>query len=423
MVKEIEPGAEDLEKARCLLDNGPLCLSCLGRFFARRGHGLTNRHRGEVLLQELDGYFAVEPGDCSVCQGLMDDVDELVEAACRAVKGYEFSTFLVGTKVSPDLLAGEERRWNDCDIKDQETMKNEFNREVGKALEEKFALEGYGREAGFDHPEVMIIIDTSFLEAELQVKSVYLFGRYRKLDRGIPQTRWPCRRCHGYGCDHCGGTGKMYPTSVEEEVAGPVMPRTKGKEHAFHGLGREDIDARMLGNGRPFVLEVKSPRIRTIDVSEVEKEINSCSENRVEVSDLALCGKDMVKFVKSVRVPKSYRVSIKITEKVGAGKLEKALGKLIGPIPQRTPNRVSHRRGDLVRKREVFDTKLSRLDENGAELEIKGEAGLYVKELMHGDQGRTEPSLASLLDAEVEVKVLDVVHIWDQDIDYSKYLK
>ena len=34
------------------------------------------------------------------------------------------------------------------------------------------------------------------------------------------------------------------------------------EDDAFHGMGREDIDVRCLGRGRPFVVELKSPMRR-----------------------------------------------------------------------------------------------------------------------------------------------------------------
>ena len=49
----------------------------------------------------------------------------------------------------------------------------------------------------------------------------------------------------------------MYPTSVEEVLAAEVMKESGGSDHALHGMGREDVDARMLGRGRPFILEIK----------------------------------------------------------------------------------------------------------------------------------------------------------------------
>ena len=36
------------------------------------------------------------------------------------------------------------------------------------------------------------------------------------------------------------------------------------------------------------------------------------------------------------------------------------------------------------------------------------QAGTYIKEFVHGDFGRTEPSLCSLLDCECDILQLDV---------------
>jgi len=52
---------------------------------------------------------------------------------------------------------------------------------------------------------------------------------------------------------------------------------------------------------------------------------------------------------------------------------------------------------------------------HGATLKVRGEGGLYVKELAHGDEGRTEPSLATLLGIEVTVTALDVLAVEGED--------
>jgi tRNA pseudouridine synthase 10 len=44
-------------------------------------------------------------------------------------------------------------------------------------------------------------------------------------------------------------------------------------------------------------------------------------------------------------------------------------------------------------------------------MEIKCDAGLYIKELISGDGGRTKPSLSALLGVEAEVTELDVLDV------------
>ena len=54
---------------------------------------------------------------------------------------------------------------------------------------------------------------------------------------------------------------KIYDTSLSEEIAEVLVPPfMPAGEFKFSSGGREDIDVRMLGNGRPFVLEIVNPR-------------------------------------------------------------------------------------------------------------------------------------------------------------------
>lgn len=50
------------------------------------------------------------------------------------------------------------------------------------------------------------------------------------------------------------------------------------------------------------------------------------------------------------------------------------------------------------------------------------QAGTYVKEFVHGDFGRTKPSVGDLIGAEVDILALDVISInldWPKEICYE----
>ncbi|MGB0802772.1 MAG: SAP domain-containing protein, partial [Candidatus Poseidoniaceae archaeon] len=85
-------------------------------------------------------------------------------------------------------------------------------------------------------------------------------------------------------------------------------------------------------------------------------------------------------------------------------------------LAQRTPERVAHRRADKIRKRKVLETSNPSIevDKEGnmvAEFSLRCESGTYVKETVHGDSGRTQPSIASLIKAKCTVEWLDVADI------------
>lgn len=386
-----------------ILGERALCDACLGRLFGKAGHGFTNPERGRAVREA----HAVPSGPCALCEGLLDEVPKFGDLVVRQFGDLEYATFLVGSKVDPELAAREEALWAELGLTQPEAVKSEINREVGKRVSE-----ATGKDVDFARPDVTAVVDTQFDVVELEISPLFVYGRYRKLARGVPQTRWPCRRCKGKGCDRCDGKGKMYETSVEEVVADAVMPQTGGTGHALHGMGREDVDALMLGNGRPFVFEVSRPARRTVDLAAVADAVNR--SGIAEVEGLRPSSREEVVALKEDRAEKTYRATVRLAAPVEVGKVKEGIAALAAArVAQRTPVRVSHRRADRVRHRTVRGMELLRLDGREADVLVTAEAGTYVKELLHGDGGRTEPSLAGILGVACEVLALDVVRIHD----------
>jgi tRNA U54 and U55 pseudouridine synthase Pus10 len=76
-------------------------------------------------------------------------------------------------------------------------------------------------------------------------------------------------------------------------------------------------------------------------------------------------------------------------------------------LQQRTPIRVLHRRVNLVRHRKVYTMQVQRIDDHTFSLYLSTEAGTYIKEFVHGDVGRTQPSISSLLQCKTDILELD----------------
>jgi len=267
------------------------------------------------------------------------------------------------------------------------------------------------KEVDFDSPQLVIMIDLSQNKVNLQINPLFIEGRYRKLVRDIPQTKWPCKKCKGKGCERCNYTGKMYTESVEEIISPEVLKAAKGTSSKFHGAGREDIDVRMLGRGRPFVSEIKEPLKRDFNFSELEKKINKHGKEKVEVLDLQMSHKERKAAIKtsSTDTYKTYQARVKLENDVSSNDL-KVLESL-SLIKQRTPVRVSHRRADKIRKRSVKNITVNQIDKRTLELIIDCEGGLYIKELISGDEDRTQPSVSSLLDIPAICVELDVLEV------------
>src|SRR3989441_2958983 len=112
-----------------------LCDACLGRLVGKAGHGLTNAERGGALRER----FGVPAGgSCWLCGGLLDEVGKFADLSAAKLEPWEFRTFLVGSKVDPEVAAREESLGSELGATQAEAIKSELNREIGKRLEARF---------------------------------------------------------------------------------------------------------------------------------------------------------------------------------------------------------------------------------------------------------------------------------------------
>jgi len=437
-----------LEKALKMLEERSLCDHCLGRQFAMLGHDIENDERGRTIKLALtlqaheltlsknkegirilkilatNGFFKTaeemlqrmkrriptknHPKVCFLCEDKFRVTKKLAKRALRKLEDYEYSSFLVGIELPVTVEEREDDFKAEFGVNYGENMRNEFGRAIGKRI-----AECSGKIVDYRKPEVVVLFNPFAEEVRLQVNPLYIAGRYKKLVRGIPQSKWLCSSCRGRGCEKCDWTGKMYPESIEEIIEKPFFDATGGIKASFHASGREDIDARMLGEGRPFVIEMTEPKKRFLDLEKLEDAINAYAREKVEVSSLHYADKGVVrKLKKGESAQKEYHVMIEFENRITTEDLrllEERLTKAI--IKQRTPLRVLHRRADLTREKYIYEVKVKKLSPKKAEIKIKCQGGLYVKELVTGDEGRTKPSVSEILKNQATPTKLDVLNV------------
>ena len=402
---------ENMSIAEAAVEKG-LCDHCLGRLFGKSGTGMTNDQRGRIIRDALTemGVDPKVPENCSLCEDVFDVLGRFAEAAAESVLSVGSENFLIGTRVDPEISAKEEELWKELGTENAESIKTELNREIGK-----LALPIICRRVEFKNPQVVACVDTRFADVTLDIAPIFIRGRYNKLSREIPQTIWPCRVCKGKGCGRCNNIGKMYETSVQEIIGDVAVEMCGGKEHFLHGMGREDIDALMLGTGRPFVLEISDPRIRDIDLAELERRANLSDLSKF--NSLSFTTREMVKDTKEAAPSNIYRVKVRAEGKVNKERvIEVAQSFRNLCIDQRTPARVEHRRADLVRNRRILWVEADPIDEETFDLTLETESGTYVKEFVSGDEGRSRPNFSEALGVQCRVETLDVLAINDHEV-------
>jgi tRNA pseudouridine synthase 10 len=331
---------------------------------------------------------------CELCGNLLEEIDDYFSMFRDESRNYEFKTFLIGLRSSRELSEKDKKFIEERGMKCR-TFKEEFQYLLGAKIENELHYE-----VDFLKPDIVFKVNQENGDYDLWVRPVYLKGRYLKKRRGIPQSPWIDPR-----------RGKGGEISISEYIGNAVHSSFLGKNFNFFASGREDVDALMLGNGRPFYVEVENPRKRNTDLSFISAEVSRASNGGVEITGLAIAEYGEIEAMKNQRPDKTYEVGITIEGAVPA-KLEEILKKYRGlEIKQRTPTRVLSIRKDKVREREIRSVEIKERSGNRLILLIKAEAGTYVKEFITGDNGRTVPNLSEEMKVNVKIDYLNVLEV------------
>lgn len=278
--------------------------------------------------------------------------------------------------------------------------------------------------------------------------SFFMHGLYTKSRRDVSQTPF-----YVPGKDDSGNNMQQRKgvTSVEEQITPTIISLCGGISKAnndgsgsdvvfgmvkFHASGREDLDVRMTlppeqtegVGGRPFCLEVidafqipspESLELAVLKINHGNTKFNSEGHMRFYGSNpLGVGVSDCLSFTPS----STFRnLQAETEEKVkyygclcwsstdisSEAYLNEKLAKCPIVLEQRTPIRVLHRRSNIIRKRHILSLKATKIDDHHFRLNISTDAGTYVKEFVHGDLGRTVPSISSLLGCKTDILELD----------------
>lgn len=251
----------------------------------------------------------------------------------------------------------------------------------------------------------------------MSAETIHIAGRYNKYLRDLSQSPWIDKN------------DVRVKDSVQEMIEDGLHKFLSFEKSVFAGSGREDVDVRMLGKGRPFAFKILNPKdvesYNDQTLAQIHEFVNSKYSGKIRIRDLQIVTKnDVAKYLKEGQETKrkEYRALCCCSRRLTSADVEK-INKITDLcIEQMTPIRVLHRRTWATRRRTIHrlridSVKLGDFDSISEEnlehvftLTMLTEAGTYIKEFVHGDFGRTEPNLSSLLgNCETDLMELDVM--------------
>lgn len=187
--------------------------------------------------------------------------------------------------------------------------------------------------------------------------------------------------------------------------------------YKFHSAGREDVDVRMLGTGRPFVLEIISPHRQYFtenDFRALEALVNDIEGGAAEIESLRKTSAEITLDLArhSESKTKTYRCVVWCSRAIATDqdeRLKETNATKDLTVIQKTPLRVLHRRSLLDRPKMIHSIRCERINDHWLMVDLETQAGTYVKEFVHGDNGRTVPNLGMLLGGRTDIIQLDVL--------------
>lgn len=245
--------ADVLATSQQILDEYDLCDHCLGRLFAKKLGLLSNKKLGEKIHKKLK----IKNTKCYVCKNIFDNLPAYVKKMQHTSSEYDFQTFLVGTKLKPSILDRDDHLRSQFKLRGMDGIKTNVTRELAKQFARKTKKKGQHLE-----PDITLMVDFKTDSCDLQSKSLYLSGRYTKLERGIPQKQKPCSNCSGKGCLSCSHHGITEFNSVEGMMSKYFFAKFGAVQIKITWIGGEDDSSLVLGSGRPFFAKLMMPKKR-----------------------------------------------------------------------------------------------------------------------------------------------------------------
>ena len=365
-----------------ILKKYDLCDQCLGRLFSKQLHLSSNKFLGKKLKKNY-----TSKGKCYVCKDLFSNLDYFLKLMLDLSSNYEFQTYGVGIIIKPSIVDRDDFIRSKYKLKGIDSIKTD----IAKELIKLFTKKTQKTLDSFD-PEITFTVNLKDESCQLHSKSITIFGKYIKSERGYAQKQTSCDNCSGTGCRVCDFHGISEFESIEGIISKLIFKKFGGTTTKFTWIGGEDKSSLVLGNGRPFFVKIKNPSKRKSKLS--DEKFDSVSVFNLKLVDT---------FPKK---PLNFysRIKIKISAKlqINSKKLKKLKDLTTCPI-------VIYEKSGKRYEKKIFDLKYKKNTTNLFTIIMSAEGGFPIKRFVIGDD--VSPNISSLLDNSCVAQEFDFLDI------------
>ena len=365
-----------------ILKKYDLCDQCLGRLFSKQLHLSSNKFLGKKLKKNY-----ISKSKCYVCKDLFCNLDHFLKLMLDLSSNYEFQTYGVGIIIKPSIVDRDDFIRSKYKLKGIDSIKTD----IAKELIKLFTKKTQKTLDSFD-PEITFTVNLKDESCQLHSKSITIFGKYVKSERGYAQKQTTCDNCSGTGCRVCDFHGISEFESIEGIISKLIFKKFGGTTTKFTWIGGEDKSSLVLGNGRPFFVKIKNPSKRKSKL--FDEKFNSVSVFNLKLVDTF--PKKPLNFYSRIKIKISTELQI------NSKKLQKLKDLTTCPI-------VIYEKSGKRYEKKIFDLKYKKNSTNLFTITMSAEGGFPIKRFVIGDD--VSPNISSLLDNSCVAQEFDFLDI------------
>jgi len=375
-----------IHQSKSILKECDLCDNCLGRFFINFTHLSSGKRLGNKIRNSINSRAVTK---CYICKNLLSNADLYVKMMQNASMGYEFSTFTVGAILKQSIIERDDKLRSRFHLRGVDGIKTDVTKELGK----KFIRKTKKR---IDHllPDATFTINFKTEQCNVKTKPVFLYGRYVKDKRGLPQKEESCRDCMGKGCIFCNNHGIVSFDGVEGKISKFLYEKFETDQVKFTWIGGEDKTSLVMGNGRPFFAKLLSPKKRNVRLAK--------KFNLDEIMIHALRKIDHIPNG-SIRFKSKIKMLVLAKNDISSNKLKRLKQLVTVPIEITDSNNKQH-------KKVIHKLKYKKNSLQSFTVEIEADGGIPIKRFVDGFN--IIPNISSILGIQCSCEKFDINQIY-----------
>ena len=368
-----------------ILKNYDLCEYCAGRIISKLSGKSSSKLLGKKYLKKFDKF---SNNKCYICKNIFESLDSMLSDIYEKSSSIDFKTFNLGLTLRPSFLERDDHLKSKFKIKGIENIKFGLSTEMVKKISRRTKSKRI-----MNDPDIFIQANFKDESCTIRTKPIFVYGRYNKKIRKLPQKQMSCKSCNGIGCHNCNFKGIENIESVEGKISNLLKQKFEGNQVKINWIGGEDQSSLVLGNGRPFFAKILNPKKRN---RILDKSSNLDGISLSELKKIPIQPKGTILFKSKVSIIIDTEKPISLTHLKKLNILENA------KIHDSSKDKKT------VHK-QIYKIRYKKLGKTSFHLDLFADGGIPIKSFIQNSD--VTPNVSELLENQCKCKKFDFKNI------------